>query len=78
MKQIKNILPKISKTVITAVMAVIVLFSLIPAQVSADNRFVVDPTGKHEGLAAFLYDNKTGLPTLLRCCKYPDNPCEPR
>ena len=63
MKQIKNILPKISKTVITAVMALIVLFSLIPAQVSADNRFVVDPTGKHEGLAAFLYDNKTGLPT---------------
>ena len=63
MKQIKNILPKISKTVITAVMALIFLFSLIPAQVSADNRFVVDPTGKHEGLAAFLYDNKTGLPT---------------
>ena len=63
MKQKRNILPKISKTVITAVMAFIVLFSLIPAQVSADNRFVVDPTGKHEGLAAFLYDNKTGLPT---------------
>ena len=63
MKQKRNILSEISKSVISAVLTVVILFSLIPKTVSADDRFVLDPTGKQEGLAAFLYDNKTGLPT---------------
>ena len=63
MKQKRNILSGISRSVAAAVLTVVVLFSLIPAGLRADERFVIDPTGKHEGLAAFLYDNKTGLPT---------------
>ena len=58
-----NIAKKLLKTVIAAVLAFVVVFSQIPSGISADNRFVPDPTGKYEGMAAFLYDNKTGLPT---------------
>ena len=63
MKQKRNILSEILKSVISAVLTVVVLFSIIPNGINADNRFVEDPTGKYEGMAAFLYDNATGLPT---------------
>ena len=62
MKQKRDILSGISRSVAAAVLTVVVLFSLIPSGIRADDRFVIDPTGKREGLAAFLYDNKTGLP----------------
>ena len=58
-----NIAKKLLKTVIAAVLALVVISSQIPSGIRADNRFVPDPTGKYEGMAAFLYDNKTGLPT---------------
>lgn len=55
------------KAVLGMVMAVCVLFSFTPAVVNADGngdgKNIVDPTGKHEGYAAFLYDSTTGLPT---------------
>ena len=64
MKQERNILSGVSRSVAAAVLTVVVLFSLIPAGLRADERFVIDPTGKREGLAAFLYDNKTGFRLL--------------
>lgn len=59
----RNIMRSLIKTVVSAVLVATVVLSQIPQDISADNRFVEDPTGQYEGLAAFLYDNKTGLPT---------------
>lgn len=53
------------KAVLGMVLSVCVLFTAAPVIVNADGEppHVADPTGKHEGYAAFLYDNTTGLPT---------------
>ena len=59
----RNIISNLIKIAVSAVLVVAVVFSQIPSDISADNRFVADPTGTYEGMAAFLYDNKTGLPT---------------
>lgn len=59
----RNILSSLMKIVVSAVIVVAVVLSQVPKDINADNRFVEDPTGQYEGLAAFLYDNKTGLPT---------------
>ena len=59
----RKIMSNLIKIAVSAVLVVAVVFSQIPSDISADNRFVADPTGTYEGMAAFLYDNKTGLPT---------------
>ena len=53
------------KAVLGMVLSLCVLFTAAPVIVNADGEppHVADPTGKHEGYAAFLYDNTTGLPT---------------
>lgn len=46
------------------VLSLCVLITAAPVIVNADGEpHVVDPTGKNEDYAAFLYDNTTGLPT---------------
>ena len=52
------------KAVLGMVLSLCVLITAAPVIVNADGEpHVVDPTGKKEGYAAFLYDNTTGLPT---------------
>ena len=52
------------KAVLGMVLSLCVLITAAPVIVNADGEpHVVDPTGKNEGYAAFLYDNTTGLPT---------------
>jgi len=63
MDKMRNIRGGLIKTVFTAVLAVIVVFTAVPFSLNADNRFVADPTGRRDGYAAYLYDNTTGLPT---------------
>ncbi|MCR4556730.1 MAG: HD domain-containing protein [Saccharofermentans sp.] len=63
MKEKRNIMFRHVKTVLGMVLALGVLFCVFPLPVFADGNGVVDPTGKKEGYAAFLYDNITGLPT---------------
>ena len=58
-----NILSKLAKAVLAMVMSLCVLFSVNPLILNADGNGDSDPSGKHEGYAAFLYDNTTGLPT---------------
>ena len=55
---------RVIKAVLGMVLSLCVLFSAAPVIVNADGEPpIVDPVGNHEGFAAFLYDNTTGLPT---------------
>lgn len=55
---------QVFKAVLGMVLSLCVLIAAAPVIVNADGEpHVVDPTGKSEGYAAFLYDNTTGLPS---------------
>ena len=57
------ILTKLAKAVLGMVLSVCVLLSVSPVILNAAGNDPDELTGKHEGHAAFLYDNSTGLPT---------------
>ena len=59
----RNIVSRLAKTVLTAVLSLCVFFSAVPASVTANSPDASDPTKNREGYAAYLYDNTTGLPT---------------
>ena len=63
MKRERHIMSGLVKTVLGMVLAFCVLFCATPVPLYADGNGAVDPTGKKEGYASFLYDNTTGLPT---------------
>ena len=63
MKSKRNILTKLAKAVLGMVLSVCVLLSVSPVILNASGNDSSDLSGKHEGYAAFLYDNTTGLPT---------------
>ena len=57
------ILTKLAKAVLGMVLSACVLLSVSPVILNAAGNDPDELTGKHEGHAAFLYDNSTGLPT---------------
>lgn len=63
MRRKLNIGVRLAEAVLGMVLSLCVLLSAFPADLNADVRDAADSTGKHEGYAAFLYDNTTGLPT---------------